>query len=133
MKAYLIGYAATAAAFLVGDAIWLGVVAREFYRGQLGDLMAPNPNVWAAAAFYLIYVAGVVYFVVQPALASGSWATALVSGALFGFVAYATYDLTNLAVTRGFPAPMAFVDMAWGAALTACAGTLGYLAARAAS
>lgn len=131
MKTILIAYAAVAAAFLVGDALWLGVVAKDFYRTQMGDLMSPNPNIGAAAAFYVLYVAGVVYFAVWPALTSGSWATALISGALLGLVAYGTYDLTSLAVTRGFTAPLAFVDMAWGALLTAAAATAGYFAARA--
>ncbi|MFC3692110.1 DUF2177 family protein [Chenggangzhangella methanolivorans] len=131
MKIYLVAYAAAAAAFLAADAIWLGFVAREFYRVQLGELMAPDPNLVAAAAFYLLYVVGVVYFAISPALASGQWTTALVSGALFGLVAYGTYDLTNLAVTRGFPMTMAIVDMTWGAILTAFAATVGFFAAKA--
>lgn len=131
MKTILIAYVAVAAAFLAGDALWLGVVAKDFYRTQMGDLMSPNPNIAAAAAFYVLYVAGVVYFAVWPALASGSWTTALISGALLGLVAYGTYDLTSLAVIRGFTPPLAFVDMAWGALLTAAAATAGYFAARA--
>lgn len=131
MKIWIVAYAAAAVAFLAADAIWLGFVARDFYRGQLGDLMSPNPNLTAAAAFYALYVVGVVYFAVQPALAGNSWTTALVSGALLGLVAYGTYDLTNLAVMRGFPATMAIVDMAWGAVLTATAATVAFFAARA--
>lgn len=131
MKTWIVAYAAAAAAFLAADALWLGFIARDFYRGQLGDLMSPNPNLGAAAAFYALYVVGVVYFAVQPALVSGQWTTALVSGALLGLVAYGTYDLTNLAVTRGFPATMAVVDMAWGAVLTAFAATVAFFAARA--
>lgn len=131
MKTYLIAYAAAGLAFLVADALWLGVIARDFYRGQLGDLMSPNPNLVAAAAFYALYLVGVVYFAIAPALNAGSWTTALLSGALLGLVAYGTYDLTNLAVTRGFPATMAIVDMGWGAVLTGVAATAGYFAARA--
>lgn len=131
MKTWIVAYAAAAAAFLALDALWLGLIARDFYRGQLGDLMSPNPNMAAAAAFYALYVAGVVWFAIAPALGSGSWTTALLNGAVLGLVAYGTYDLTNLAVTRGFPAPLAVVDMVWGAALTAVAATAGYFAARA--
>lgn len=130
MKIWIIAYAAAAVAFLAADALWLGFIARDFYRSQLGELMSPNPNLVAAAAFYALYVVGVVYFAVQPALAAGSWTTALVSGALLGLVAYGTYDLTNLAVTRGFPTAMALVDMAWGAVLTAISATVAYAAAR---
>jgi uncharacterized membrane protein len=131
MKIYLVAYAVAAAAFLVADAIWLGFVARDFYRTQLGELMSPDPNLYAAAAFYALYVVGVVYFAIAPGLSAGSWATAALSGALFGLIAYGTYDLTNLAVTKGFPATMAIVDMAWGAALTAFAASAGFFAARA--
>ena len=131
MKTWIIAYAAAAAAFLALDAVWLGFVARDFYRTQMGDLMSPNPNLVAAAAFYALYVVGVVWFAIAPALASGSWTTALVSGLLFGLIAYATYDLTNLAGGRGFPTTLALVDMAWGAALTAAAATAGFWAARA--
>lgn len=133
IKTILAAYAAAAVAFLVCDALWLGVVARDFYRGQLGGLMSPDPNLVAAACFYALYVAGIVYFAIWPALAAGVWTTALLNGALFGLIAYATYDLTNLAVMRGFPMTMALVDMCWGAALTAAAATVGYLAARAVS
>lgn len=130
MKTYLIAYIATAAVFLAVDALWLGVVARDFYRGQLGDLMSPNPSLGVAAAFYLLYVVGLVYFAVAPALASGQWTTALVSGALFGFFAYATYDLTNLAILRGYTSTLAMVDLAWGTALSGFSATCGYLVTR---
>jgi uncharacterized membrane protein len=131
MKTWIIAYLSTAAAFLVGDGVWLGLVAKTFYRTQLGDLMAPQPSVVAAAAFYLIYMFGVVYFAVFPALASGAWTTALLSGAVLGFCAYATYDLTNLAVMRDFPLALAITDLAWGAALTAAAATVGFFVTRA--
>lgn len=131
MKTSIIAYAFTALAFLAGDGVWLGLIARNFYRTQLGELMAPQPSIAAAAAFYLIYVAGVVYFAVWPALASGSWTTALLNGAALGFCAYATYDLTNLAVMRGFPSALAWTDLAWGTVLTAASATVGFLATRA--
>ena len=131
MKTNALAYLFTAAAFLIGDGLWLGLIAKDFYRSQLGELMAPNPNLAAAAAFYVIFVLGVVYFAVSPALAAGSWTIALVNGAVLGFVAYATYDLTNLAVMRGFPATMAMVDIVWGAALSALSATAAFFATRA--
>jgi uncharacterized membrane protein len=129
----LIAYAATAVVFLIGDMIWLGFVARDFYRNQMGDLMAPNVSLTAAVAFYLLYIVGVVYFAVGPALTAGSWTTALISGLILGLIAYATYDLTNLATTRDWPAALAFVDLAWGATLTAIASTAGFFITRALS
>lgn len=99
----------------------------------MGDLMSPSPSIAAAAAFYLIFVFGLVWFAVSPALASGSWTTALVNGAVLGLVGYATYDLTNLAVVRGFPPMLAMVDLAWGTVLSAVAATVGFVATPAVS
>lgn len=123
---YLIAYAAVAVVFLVCDIIWLGWVARDFYRDQLGGMMADPIQIVPAVAFYLLYVFGVVVFVIAPALASGRITDALMYGALFGLVAYGTYDLTSLAVLKGFPAPMAYADMAWGAAVTAVSSAAGF-------
>ncbi len=111
-------YLTAAATFLVMDLVWLGVVARNFYRAELGPLMADTINWPAGLAFYALFIAGLVVFVIHPALAAGSVKQAFVMGALFGLVAYATYDLTNLAVMRGFPWRMALVDMTWGAVAT---------------
>lgn len=133
MKTSVISYGFTALAFLIIDGIWLGLVARDFYKSQMGDLMAPNPSIAAATAFYLVFVFGLVWFAVSPALSSGSWTTALVNGAMLGLIGYATYDLTNLAVTRGFPTTLAIVDLAWGTALSAVAATAGYFATHAVS
>jgi uncharacterized membrane protein len=116
--------------FLVLDALWLGVVARGFYREQLGDLMRPDVRWGAALLFYLLFIAAVLVFVVLPALERGSLAYAIGMGAFFGLVAYATYDLTNLAVLRGFPAKVAVVDMAWGAAVTAATSGAAFLVGR---
>ena len=126
---YAVAYAATAVAFLAIDFVWLGYIARDFYRSQLGDLLADPVNLPAAAVFYLIYVIGVVIFAISPALKSGAWTDALLYGALFGFFCYATYDMTNLATIRNWPLTMTLVDMAWGTALTATAATIGYLVA----
>jgi uncharacterized membrane protein len=116
--------------FLVLDALWLGVVARGFYREQFGDLMRPDVRWGAALLFYLLFIAAVLVFVVAPALARGSLLYALGMGAFFGLVAYATYDLTNLAVLRGFSTRVAVVDMAWGAVVTAATLASAFLIGR---
>ncbi|GLK66878.1 DUF2177 family protein [Hansschlegelia plantiphila] len=131
MTRWIVAYFAAAAVFLAGDFLWLGFVARGFYRAQLGGLMAPQPNIAAAVAFYALYVLGVVYFAIGPAFATGAWSTALLTGLFFGLIAYATYDLTNLATLRDWPAALSVVDMAWGALLTAVSATAGFLIAKA--
>lgn len=110
----------------VFDALWLTVVANKFYKSQLGSLLLEKPNMSAAIMFYVIYVVGVVVFVLSPALEKGSWLYALGYGALFGFVAYATYDLTNLSTLKGFTLKVAIVDMVWGACLTAMVSVIAY-------
>jgi uncharacterized membrane protein len=115
--------------FLVLDALWLGVVARGFYREQFGDLMRPDVRWGAALLFYLLFIAAVLVFVVTPALERGSLSYAIVRGAFFGLVAYATYDLTNLAVLRGFSTTIAVVDMAWGTVVTAGTSAAAFLIA----
>ena len=110
---------ATLIAMAVLDALWLGLVARNFYRTHLGYLMAETPNWAAAGLFYVLYAVGVAFFVVQPAVTAGSVGQALIRGALFGLVAYATYDLTNAATVKDWPIVVTVVDLAWGTALTA--------------
>ena len=108
------------------DALWLTVVAGKFYKSQIGSLLLEKPYMTAAVVFYVIYVVGVVAFVLSPALEKGSWLHALGYGALFGFVAYATYDLTNLSTIKGFTLKVVVVDMLWGACLTAAVSALAY-------
>jgi uncharacterized membrane protein len=119
-----VAYLSTVVAFTLIDLVWLGVVAKDFYRRQLGPLMADRIDWGAGLAFYAIFAAGIVIFAVAPALATGGVPRALGLGLLFGFFAYATYDLTNLATLRGFPLRLALVDMVWGAALTGTAAAL---------
>jgi len=123
-------YFAALLTFLVLDSVWLGVVARCFYVDQLGHLMRPSPNWGIAGLFYLLYVVGIVVFAILPGLGQSSWLVASGLGALFGLIAYGTYDLTNLATLRGWPPLMSMVDMVWGAALTGIVALSGYLAAR---
>ena len=127
---HLITYAATFAIFAVLDLIWLGLVAKDLYRSQLSGLMAERLNLPAAAAFYLLYALGLSLFVVAPALQSGTWKAACLWGALFGLVAYATYDLTNLATLRGWPVALSLIDMLWGAAVSAATSMLAVLLLR---
>jgi len=125
-----IAYLATLVFFAVVDTLWLGVVARGFYRAELGDLLAGEVRLGAAVLFYLVYAAGITIFAVLPGIRAESLVTALVMGGLFGFFAYATYDLTNLATLRGWPVRMSVVDIAWGTMLTAVTAAVGGLAAR---
>lgn len=126
---YLVAYAATAVVFLAIDAIWLGIAAKDMYRTQIGHLLAPTFSIGPAAVFYLMYVAGVVYFAIIPALASGRWQDAIIPAAVLGFIAYGTYDFTNWAVMRDWPAGLTFIDVAWGTVLTAIAAAAGAAAA----
>ena len=113
-------YLVTLGIFLVLDSIWLGLIADGFYRERIGHLMGPV-NWQAAALFYLVYIFGIYYFALMPSLreAEGAVTAAAKRGAAFGIVAYATYDLTNLATLRGWPVDMVIVDICWGMALTA--------------
>lgn len=124
---YVVAYLTTAVVFLAVDAVWLGLVARRFYAEQLGELMKASPDLRIAAGFYAVYVVGIVIFAVAPALAADAWRTALIKGALFGFFAYATYDLTNLATLDGWPVTVSVVDVVWGTGLTAASALMGYV------
>lgn len=115
--------------FFAIDMLWLGLVARSFYRGQIGFLLKPDFNWVAGFSFYLLFIAGLVYFVIAPALKEGSWSSALFVGALFGLMTYATYDLTNLATIKDWPLLITFVDMAWGMVLAASVSTVTYFIA----
>lgn len=115
--------------FFVIDMVWLGVIAKDFYRAQIGILMKSEVNWIAAIIFYLIFIAGIVVFVIAPAIEKGSWMHALFLGALFGFVCYATYDLTNLAVAKDWPLLVTIVDLIWGAVLAGSVSVVTYFIA----
>lgn len=112
-------FAITLPVFFAIDMLWLGVIARDFYRDQIGSLMKVDVNWWAAILFYLIFIAGMVFFVIAPALEKRSWRHALFVGAIFGFVTYATFDLTALALLKDWPLLITLVDLAWGTVLSA--------------
>lgn len=130
MKTYLTAYFATGLAFLAIDSVWLTVMANRLYRPLLGPLLADGFVLTPAILFYLIFIGGLVFFAVRPGLAAGAWQTAALHGALFGFCAYATYDLTNHATIKGWPLTITVADLIWGTALSAAAATVGFAAAR---
>ncbi|MHB0858531.1 MAG: DUF2177 family protein [Anaerolineae bacterium] len=130
MAYYLKLYLATLVAFLAIDMLWLGLVAPAFYRAQIGHLMATRPNWLAALLFYLLFVAGLLVFVIVPGLREGSLVATLLRAALFGLVTYATYDLTNLATLRDWPLLVTMVDLLWGTALSVSVSYVGFLAGR---
>lgn len=119
---WLLTYLAAGACFLALDLLWLGVVAGGTYRRMLGELLREQANVPAAAAFYLLFIALLCWFAVRPGI-DGGLAAAALNGALFGLATYATWDLTNLAVLRGFPAAIVPIDIAWGTTLCAAVAT----------
>ena len=122
-------YAIALPVFFAIDMVWLGLVAKDFYRGQIGSLMKSDINWTAAIIFYLLFIVGLVVFVITPAVEKGSWAYALVFGAFFGLITYATYDLTNLATLKDWPILVTLVDLAWGAVLAASVSVVTYLIA----
>lgn len=112
--------------FFIIDMIWLVVVAKSFYQKQIGFLMKPEINWFAAITFYLLFIAGLVTFVISPAVVKQSWTNALLYGALFGLITYATYDLTNLATIKDWPVLVTIVDLIWGSALAASISIITY-------
>jgi uncharacterized membrane protein len=129
LMAFLVGYFACLVAFVGLDMVWLGVMVERVYRPALGDLLAPTVNLPPAIAFYLIFPVGLTIFAVLPAVKMGAMGQAALYGALFGFFAYLTYDLTNQATLRAWSTQLTLVDIAWGCVLGGLAATIGYLAA----
>lgn len=122
----IISYFLTTIVFFAIDMVWLGLVAKNIYQKYLGSLLSETVNWAAAIIFYLIFIVGIFIFVITPAIEKQSVLRAVVLGAIFGFISYATYDLTNYATLRGFPLTIVFIDLAWGAALTAMVSVAGY-------
>lgn len=126
MPVYLSAYLATIIIFLAIDFVWLKYAANTFYREHLGDMMLANPKLGIAAGFYLMYAVAVVVLAVLPAVRENSWGTALLYGALLGMAAYGTYDITNLATLKNWPAIVSVVDWIWGTVLTGTVSLLAY-------
>lgn len=122
-------YAIALPVFFAIDMLWLGFIAKNFYQKQIGFLMTPNVNWAAAIIFYLLFIVGLVMFVIEPALKLQSWNHAVLYGALFGLISYATYDLTNLATVANWPLIVTIVDLIWGTVLAASVSTISYLIA----
>ena len=116
----------TSVVFFAIDVVWIGVVAAPFYQRHLGSLLAPNVRWVPAILFYLIYIVGLLVFAVLPGLASGSLVRAAALGAFLGFMAYATFDLTCLALFRDFPVRVVAVDLCWGTLLSATVTSAAY-------
>lgn len=126
MLKYLAVYFSFLLSLVVIDLIWLLGIAKSLYRDEMGSLMASEPKLLAGLGFYLLYALGASIFVILPAITKQSWLYAVQYGALFGLFCYMTYDLTNLAVIRDFPVRLAFIDIAWGSAVTALSATIAY-------
>lgn len=122
-------YAIALPLFFIIDLVWVGVVALPFYKTHIGFLLRPDLNWAAAISFYLLFVVGLVLFVIAPAVEKGSWMQALMFGALFGLVTYAAYDLTNLATLKDWPLVVTMVDLAWGAFVAGSVSVLTYVIA----
>ncbi len=122
-------YLLTVPVFFAIDMLWLGFVARDLYRAKLGYLLRTDIVWWAAILFYLIFIAGILYYAVIPAHASGEWQKALLYGAMFGFFTYMTYDLTNYSTVKDWPLSIAIVDTLWGTTLSASVALASYFIA----
>lgn len=121
-------YAIALGALVLLDAIWLGLIAKNLYATELKGLMTNNVKWGAAALFYLVFLAGLIYFVVAPTLKSGSMNHLVLAGAFFGLVTYATYDLTNYATLKGFPLKIVIIDLLWGSFLSMAVSVIAYTA-----
>ena len=126
----VMAYLLTFAVFLVVDLFWLGVVAKPIYQKFLGEFLAESPNWKAAFLFYSLYVVGVMIFAVMPGIEKESAIRAIIMGAGFGFFAYMTYELTNLAVLKDWPVGIVYIDILWGIVLTAVTAGVGFYVTR---
>lgn len=129
MTRHLIGYASAAIAMAILDFAWLRFAVKTIYEPAVGPALAEHANLPAAVTFYLLYVLGIMVFALAPALRGGGWTMALGMGAAYGFFAYMTYDLTNMATLKVWPVHLAVLDIAWGTTITAVAAAAGYAAA----
>ena len=123
-------YFLTTCVFFAIDMAWLGLIAKKLYRKYLGGFLSDSVNWLPAIIFYLLFIAGILIFVVFPALEKESLTKAIILGALFGLFTYATYDLTNMATLKGWPLPIVFIDIIWGMVLSGIVSTSGYFFAR---
>lgn len=130
MIKYIAAYLGAGLTFAAIDAVWLTTMSSRLYKPVLGPILAEKPDMKAAVAFYLISIFGTVFLAIAPALREGGWQRAAISGAVLGFVAYATYDLTNQATLKVWSLHLTLIDLCWGTALTTVSAVGGYVAAR---
>jgi uncharacterized membrane protein len=130
MIKYVAAYLGAGLTFAAIDFVWLTTMTNRLYKPVLGPIMADKPDMKAAVLFYLISIAGTVFFAIAPALREGNWTRAAINGAALGFVAYATYDLTNQATLAVWQTKLTVIDLIWGTTLTMVSATGGYFAAR---
>jgi uncharacterized membrane protein len=123
-------YCATLVVFLAADMVWLVFVARSFYKKYLGYLMAPAVNWTAALIFYLLFIVGILVFVVIPGVKENSLQNTILRAALFGLITYATYDLTNLATVNNWPLAVTLVDLAWGTVVSVIVSLAAFFVAK---
>jgi uncharacterized membrane protein len=121
----LTAYVATGIAFALIDSVWLRTMSERLYRPEIGELLAPSFRIGPAIWFYLLYIAGMLYFAVLPAIQSGKWTAALINGAVLGFLCYATYDLTNFATLKVWSLKITILDIIWGTVLTGLSAAAG--------
>ena len=127
---YLKLYLASLVVFFAVDMVWLGLVASSFYKNQLGYLMAPTVNWLAAIIFYLLFILGILVFVLLPGIKENSLQNTILRAVLFGLITYATYDLTNLATVKQWPLIVTLVDLAWGMVLSTIVSSAGFYMAK---
>ena len=130
IKCLIVATAIASIIFLIIDVIWLSFATKSFYRPLIGNLLSEKPVMWAAALFYSIYVLGMAIVVIQPCINSDSIFKTVYTGFIFGLVAYGTYNLTNMAVLKGWSPTVTFVDMFWGGSLTALSASSGLYIAK---
>ena len=130
MIKYVAAYLGAGLTFAAIDFVWLTTMTNRLYKPVIGPIMADKPDMKAAVAFYLISIAGTVFLAIAPALKEGNWTRAAINGAVLGFVAYATYDLTNQATLAVWQNKLTIIDLIWGTVLTTLSATGGYFAAR---
>ena len=133
MLKWIAAYIGTGVAFAAVDFVWLSTMTNRLYKPVIGPIMAAKPDMVAAVLFYLIYIGGIVFLAIAPALKEGLWTKAALNGAVLGFVAYATYDLTNQATLAVWDVKLTILDLIWGTFLTTVAASAGYFAAIAAA
>lgn len=123
-------YGITTVAFFAFDFVWLATATSRIYAPRLGDLLAPKPNLPVAGVFYLVFIMGLIALAILPGLKEGTLMAVVWRGALFGFMTYATYDLTNLATLRDWPWDVTVIDLIWGTTLNSVVSIVGYYAGR---